>query len=176
MGKSNEFVVQFSGLKPGIHNFEFKVGNSFFEKLEFSPFKKGDVLVKVKMEKKSSMLILEFDLSGWIQTNCDRCAIEYNQTISGEHQIYVKFGDDFEELDDNLLVIPHEAYEIDISQLIYEFIGLSVPLRNVPCEENEDTSICDQETLKHWENSDSEEKKDNPLWAKLNDIKDQLED
>lgn len=176
MGKSNEFVVQFSGLKLGTHSFEFKVGNSFFEKLEYSPFKEGEVDVKVVMEKKSSMLTLNFALTGWIKTNCDRCAVDYKQPINGENQVHVKFGDDFEELDDNLIVIPRDEYEIDISQLIYEFIGLSIPLRNVPCEEEGDTSICDQETLKLWEESDSEEEKINPLWAKLNDIKGQLED
>jgi len=176
MEKTANFKVQFSGLKLGKHTFEFVVDNTFFEKLEYSPIEIGEIDVTVELEKKASMLILDFNLHGWVMENCDRCAIDYKQQLLGEHKIYVKFGDEFDELDEDLLVIPRESYEIDVSQLIYEFIGLSVPLKKVPCEESGDISICDQETLKLLEGSSSEEEKTNPMWDKLNTIKDQLKD
>lgn len=176
MKKSRTFIVQFSGLKFGKHRFEFDVDDSFFEKLEYSPIEKGEVKVVVMLEKKSSMLILDFELTGWVLANCDRCTVEYKQPLKGEYQLYVKFGDEYEELDETLLVIPHESYELDVSQLIYEFIQLSVPLRKIPCEENDDTSLCDQETLKVLEASETDGKSSNPLWAELNRIKDQLKD
>ena len=176
MKKSGAFIVQFSGLKLGKHNFEFDVDDSFFEKLDYSPIEKGEVSVKVVLEKKSSMMILDFKLSGWVAANCDRCTVEYKQPLYGEHQLYVKFGDDFDELDETLLVIPHESYELDVTQLIYEFIQLNVPLRKIPCEEKDDTEMCDQETLKVLEASEIDEKSNNPLWAELNKIKDQLKD
>ncbi len=176
MEKSSAFIVQFSGLKLGKHNFEFVVDDTFFEKLEYSPIKKGKVDLTIVMDKKSSMLVLDFKLNGWVAENCDRCTVEYNQPVSGEHRLYVKFGDDYDEPDENLWVIPHESYEIDVSQLIYEFIGLSIPLRKVPCDESGDTTICDQETLKVLEQSEMDENKNNPLWAELNKIKDQLND
>ncbi len=176
MEKSSAFIVQFSGLKFGKHEFDFTVDDSFFEKLDYSPFKKGEVDVKVLMDKKSTMLVLDFELKGWVEENCDRCTVEFKQHLEGEHQVYVKFGDDYDELDENLLVIPRESYELDISQLIYEFIGLNLPLRKVPCEENGDTSICDQATLKALGSSEVEESKNNPLWVELNKIKDQLKD
>ena len=174
MEKTANFKVQFSGLKLGKHSFEFAVDDTFFEKLEYSPINHGEIEVKIELEKKPSLLVLNFNLSGWVMENCDRCAVEYQQQMKGEHKIYVKFGDDFDELDEDLLVIPRESYEIDVSQLIYEFIGLNIPIKKVPCEENEDNSICDQETLKLLDEAASEEKKTNPMWAKLNEIKDQL--
>lgn len=176
MEKTADFKVQFSGLKLGKHTFEFVVDDTFFEKLEYSPIKQGEIAVQVELEKKSSMLVLNFNLNGWVVENCDRCAVEYHQPLNGEHRIFVKFGDEYDEPDEDLLVLPREAYEIDLSQLIYEFIGLNIPLKKVPCDEDGDTSICDQETLKLLEGSASEEKKTNPLWAKLNDIKNQLDD
>ncbi len=174
MGKSNAFMVPFSGLKLGIHNFEFAVDNSFFEKLEYSPITEGEVDVNLALEKKSSMMVLNFELSGWVGETCDRCTVDYQQQLKGENKIYVKFGDDYDEPDDNLIVIPREAYELDVTQLIYEFIGLSIPIRKVPCEENGDTTICDKETLKVLEDSESEQDNNNPLWVELNKIKDQL--
>ena len=60
--------------------------------------------------------------------------------------------------------------------MIYEFIGLTVPLRAIPCEESDDTSLCDQATLDVLDDAEMDEKKSNPLWAELNKIKDQLKD
>lgn len=174
MGKSSAFMVQFSGLKLGIHNFEFVVDDSFFEKLEYSPITQGEVEVNLALEKKSSMLVLNFELGGWVGETCDRCAVDYHQQMKGEHKVYVNFGDDYDEPDDNLIVIPREAYELDVTQLIYEFIGLNIPIRKVPCEEDGDTSICDKETLKVLEDSEAGQENENPLWAELNKIKDQL--
>lgn len=176
MGKSGTFKVQFSGLKLGKHHFDFNVDDAFFERLDYSPIKKGEVEVAVVLDKKSAMMVLDFKLKGWVIENCDRCTVEYRQQVSGDHQIYVKFGDDFDEPDENLLVIPRDEYELDISQLIYEFIQLSVPLRKIPCEENADDSMCDKDTLKVLEASEVDEKNNNPLWVGLNKIKDQLKD
>jgi uncharacterized metal-binding protein YceD (DUF177 family) len=176
MKKSSAFIVQFSGLKLGKHEFDFTVDDAFFEKLDYSLIQKGEVEVNIVLDKKSTMMILDFKLCGWVMESCDRCTVDYRQHISGEHQLYVKFGDDFDELDENLLVIPRESYELDVSQLIYEFIGLNVPLRKIPCEENDDTTLCDQETLKILKASETDESEKNPLWAELNKIKDQLND
>jgi uncharacterized protein len=176
MKKSSAFIVQFSGLAIGKHNFEFVVDDTFFEKLDYSPIEKGEVNVKIARDKKSVMMILDFELDGWVAANCDRCTVEFKQPLKGEHQLYVKFGDEYEELDETLLVIPHESYELDVSQLIYEFIQLNVPLRKIPCEANDDTSLCNQETLKILEASEIGEKSNSPLWAELNKIKDQLKD
>jgi uncharacterized metal-binding protein YceD (DUF177 family) len=176
MKKSSAFIVQFSGLKLGKHSFEFDVDDAFFEKLEYSLTEKGKIDITVELEKKSSMMVLNFKLNGWVAANCDRCTVEYRQPLFGEHQLYVKFGDDFDEPDENLLVIPRESYELDVTQLIYEFIQLNVPLRKIPCEENDDTTMCDQETLRVLEASEMDEKQNSPLWTELNKIKDQLKD
>jgi uncharacterized metal-binding protein YceD (DUF177 family) len=177
MEKSSAFIVQFSGLKLGKHNFEFVVDDTFFEKLDYSQVKHGEIEVNIELEKKSSMLILNFSLNGWLGENCDRCAVDYQQKLTGEHQVYVKFGDDYDELDDKLLVIPRESYEFDVSQLIYEFIQLNIPLKKVPCEEEDgNTKMCDQETLQVLEASKAEEEENtNPMWVAMNKIKDQLD-
>lgn len=176
MKSSSAFKVQFSGLKLGKHNFDFNVDDTFFEKLDYSLISKGEVEVTVVLDKKSTMMVLDFELNGWVMESCDRCTADYRQHVTGEHQIYVKFGDDFDEPDDSLLVIPRDEYELDISQLIYEFIQLNVPLRKIPCEESKDDSMCDKDTLKVLKAAEADDNKNNPLWAELNRIKDQLKD
>lgn len=169
-------MIQFSGLKLGKHKFDFSVDDTFFEKLEYSQIKTGEVEVEIELDKGSTMFILDFKLKGWVGEECDRCMIDYQQHLDGEHRIFVNFGDTYDELDDSLLVIPRDAYELDVTQLIYEFIGVNIPLRKVPCEESEDQSLCDQDTLKALKSTTADEKSNNPLWRKLNEIKDQLND
>ncbi|MBL4586539.1 MAG: DUF177 domain-containing protein [Flavobacteriales bacterium] len=176
MGKSAAFKVPFSGLKTGEHTFEFIADNSFFEKFEYAQIEKGEVQIALKLAKKPTHMELNFTLKGSIDENCDRCTVAYQQPIIGAYTIYVKFGDDFDEPDDNLLIIPREAFEIDVSHMIYEFIELSIPRKLVPCDESGDTSICNQEILQRLESNISEEKKSNPLWNALNEIKDQLKE
>jgi uncharacterized protein len=176
MGRSNAFTIQFSGLKLGKHKFDFSVDDTFFEKLEYSQVKTGEIEVELELEKRSTMLTLDFKLNGWVGEECDRCMIDYKQKLTGEHRIFVNFGDEYDELDESLLVIPRDSYELNVSQLIYEFIGVNIPLRKVPCEENDDRSICDQKALNVLAASTADENSDNPLWVKLNEIKDQLKE
>ena len=176
MGSLSQFKVRFSGLKLGKHAFEFDVDNSFFEKLEYSHIEKGEVHIALELAKKATHMELSFKLDGWVGENCDRCTTEYHQLINGEYKIYVKFGNDFDEPSDNLLIIPEDMPELDVSHIIYEFIGLSDPIKKVPCEENGDTTICNQDILKILEPSDAESETGNPLWAALKDIKDQLKE
>lgn len=176
MGKSDQFKVRFSGLKPGKHAFEFEVDNSFFEKLEYSHIQEGNIRLTLELDKRSTHMELDFKLDGWVGETCDRCTVGYHQAIAGEYRIFVKFGDGFEEASDELVIIPRETHELDVSHMIYEFIGLSVPLKKVPCDENGDTSICDREILRILEPSRSEGENGNPLWAALKDIKDQKKD
>lgn len=176
MRKSDAFKVPFSGLKTGKHNFDLVADNSFFEKLEYAQIEKGEVQIALELVKKPTHMELNFVISGWIDENCDRCNVGYQQSLSGAYTIYVKFGDDFDEPDDNLLIIPRDAFELDVSHLIYEFIELSIPLKLVPCEESGNTSVCDQKVLQVLESSVSEEKKSNPMWNALSEIKDQLKE
>jgi len=174
MEKFNPFKVRLSGLKLGKHSFEFEVDDSFFEKLDYSPIRSGDVKVNVQLEKKPSLLNLDFKLNGWVMAECDRCTAGFKQPITGEFRIFVKYGDSYDEPSEDLIVIPQDAHELDVSQMIYEFIGLSVPLRKIPCEDSGDTSICDKDVLKVLEDSATEGENRNPMWAALNGFKDQL--
>ena len=43
----------------------------------------------------------------------------------------VKFGHEYAEEGDNLIVIPEEEGEINVAWFMYEFIALSVPMKHV---------------------------------------------
>lgn len=174
MGKLRDFVVKFSGLSIGKHQFEFDADDRFFEQLEDSLIRSGDVKVMMTLDRKATHLGLQFTLSGEVGEVCDRCAVDYRQPIGGEYRMFVKFGDALEEVDDELMMIPHGSYELDVSQMVYEFIGLSIPLRRVPCETTGDTSMCDRTVLDRISEPLTGNDAQNPFKAILGNLKDRM--
>jgi uncharacterized protein len=171
MGNSRGLTVRFSGLSNGSHSFDRKADDAFFERMEDSLIVSGDVDVVLELVKKPTHLELHFRISGEVGEVCDRCAVDYRQAVSGEYRMFVKFADTFEEVDDELMTVPHGTYELDLSQMVYEFIGLSLPLRKVPCEMSGDTSLCDRAVLDRISEPLSDNDADNPFKAVLGSLK-----
>ncbi len=173
----NKYNIEFKGLKEGLHDYEFKVNKKFFEQYNESLVENGEVTVKVKLEKRSAFLKLLFSISGWLELTCDRCLEEYQQDIELGTELFVKFGEEteFDEGDNVIWVLPEE-HAINLTQVIYEYIILSIPLRHVHPNEAGENS-CNREMLErlnmitHAE--DAEEEEIDPRWAALKNLKKQ---
>ena len=167
-----EFVIQFVGLKIGKHHFEYKVEQTFFEHFEYEDFNDVNINVSLELEKKSTLLELHFKFSGWVNVNCDLTNEPYNQTIENEFDLVVNFGDEFNDENIDILIIPHGTYEISIQQYIYELIILAVPIKRL--HPGVEDGTLDSEILekleelspKLKENKDKEEDID-PRWNTL---------
>ena len=167
----NQFEIPFVGLKIGIHDFEFKIDKSFFEAMPYSIVNDGDLKVWMELEKKETMLIADFEFFGTVKLDCSRCNDEMDLEIEGELTIYFTFGEDVAE-DENLIIIPHESYQIDVTQPIYEMISTSISLRPV----HEDGE-CNKEMLKLIEKFKNQPKEDDknednidPRWSALKNL------
>ena len=122
-----EFTIQFVGLKVGEHYFDYQIDKKFFEYFKFEDFNDSNIKAQVKLNKKPTFLEFEFKISGTINVNCDLSNEPYDQEINGFLEIVVKFGQEFNDENEDILVIPHGEYEVKIGQYIYELIVLSVP-------------------------------------------------
>lgn len=127
---TNEFIIQFVGLKTGTHRYEFNIDKSFFEGVENTLIEDAHVLVELAFEKKETMMIAEFSLSGTVTTPCDRCNDPMEVTIHGDYRIVYKFGTEVSE-DENLVILHPESYELDVSAPIYELLVISLPARRI---------------------------------------------
>ncbi len=83
------------------------------------------------LDKKATLLELHFKISGAVNVNCDLTNEPYNQNIENEFDLVVKFGDEYNDEDTDILIIPHGTYEINIQQYIYELIVLAVPIKRI---------------------------------------------
>ena len=164
-----EFVIQFVGLKIGKHHFEYKAEQTFFEYFEYEDFNDVKINVSLELEKKTTLLELHFKFSGWVNVNCDLTNEPYNQTIENEFDLVVNFGDEFNDENIDILIIPHGTYEISIQQYIYELIILAVPIKRL--HPGVEDGTLDSEILKKLEELSpkvKENKEDiDPRWNTL---------
>ena len=172
-----QFSIPFSGLKLGKHQFDFEIDKSFFDAFEYSLVKDGALKVTLELDKQETMLILNFHILGTIQLNCDKCLAEFAQPIEIEERQIVKFAEDELESDDlEIIVLNRKESEIDVSEMIYEFINVSVPYIN-NCEQAGTDQKCDPEmlaTLEKLASGNEEEQEDNiddPRWEALKKLK-----
>ncbi|MCR9181541.1 MAG: DUF177 domain-containing protein [Flavobacteriaceae bacterium] len=131
MKHMKEFTIPFVGLKQGEHHFEYKIDNTFFSHFEYDEFNNVAVLAKALLIKKSNSLEFQFSINGIVNVNCDVTNEPYDQMVEGTHYLVVNFGDEYNDEDDTLLVVPQGTYEVNIQQYIYELIILSLPARRV---------------------------------------------
>ncbi len=127
---NRDYIIPFVGLKIGSHKFEFDITDTFFENYEYSIIRKGNVKVELNLEKKETMLIGNYTISGVVQSECDRCTDPMEAEVSGEYQLIYKF--DTEPSDDESLIIVYpEEFELDIADNMLELMTVSLPLRTI---------------------------------------------
>jgi uncharacterized metal-binding protein YceD (DUF177 family) len=172
-----QFSIPFTGLKIGKHQFDFEIDNSFFDAFEYSLVKKGNLKAEVELDKQETMLILQFRIKGTIVLDCDKCLAEFEAPISIQERQIVKFAEDELESDDlEIIVLSKKESEINVAELIYEFITVSVPYIKI-CEENGTGVKCDQEMIARLESlavgsqQEEEQQNDDPRWAALKKLK-----
>lgn len=131
MKQLNEFLIPFIGLKLGKHPFEYQINNEFFDNFDYSDFESSTIKVNAVLEKKANFMELSLKHKGTVLVPCDTTGEMFDLAIKGKIKIVVQFGDLFNNDNEELLILPHGEYQIDISQFIYEMIVLSIPLRRV---------------------------------------------
>ena len=182
VGWKTKYNIEFKGLKEGLHDYEFTIDDKFFEHFEESLVEVGAVKVEVQLEKRSAFLKLHLHLKGWVEINCDNCLEDYHQNIEIETEQFVKFGEETEFDDgDNVIWVLPEEHAINLAQIIYEYIILSIPLKHVHPDSSDDggENSCNPEMLKRLnkymypdeeENEDKDDEID-PRWAALKNLK-----
>ena len=126
-----EFNIPFVGLKVGEHRFEYEIEQSFFDHFEYTEFNDSRLQVYVILNKKTTLLELNFKISGTVNVNCDLTNEPYDQSIENEFDLVVKFGELYNDENIDILIIPHGENEINVQQYIYELIVLAVPSKRI---------------------------------------------
>lgn len=127
MKKNVEYIIPYEGLKIGKHEFLFQLDDAFFEDRGFTDIRNVKIEMKVSMIKDITMLVFEFEHTGTAEVDCDRCLDTYTQPVNGQNKLIVSFGDEYNDEDETVIVLPRTESEIDLAPFIYEYTTLSIP-------------------------------------------------
>ncbi len=166
-----QYNIQFVGLKLGKHTFEYQIDDKFFGFFNYEEFSNASIQVDLVFEKKTTVFELNFIAKGFVTIPCDVTNELYDQEIQATLPLVVKFGDDFNDENEEMLILPHGEYEFSVAQFIYEMIVLSVPLKRVHPKVKDGT--MKSEALDKLAALKIEEKKTidtDPRWDKLKSL------
>ena len=125
--KKKEFIIPFVGLKLGKHKFEYQIDNAFFESFGYDEFNGADVKAEATLNKTNTMMELDIEGKGTVNVNCDLTNEPYDQEIVSSLHLVIKFGENFNDEDDEILILPHGEHQFNIAQYLYEMLVLAVP-------------------------------------------------
>ncbi len=170
MIRRQEYDIDIFKLKNNSHQYDFIFEGSFFSLFEDSLVSKGDGKVNLTLLKSDTFLELKFEIIGKVELVCDRSLELFGFDIAINNRLLLKFGDDWEELSDEILMMPRKEQTINVAHYIYEFIGIAIPMKKLHPkfndDDNEDFLIYSSE-----ESSEEEQVTVDPRWKKLKDLK-----
>lgn len=131
MGKFDLYKVELKNLSPGVHEYEYFLENKFFVDIDGDEVQKGKVKVNLTVKRTSMVFDMNFQLEGIVYVPCDRCLDDMELPVSTQNKLVVKFGKEYAEESEEIVIIPEEEGEINLAWFIYEFIALAIPMKHI---------------------------------------------
>lgn len=141
------YNIPWKGLSNGSHTFEFDMGDAFFKAFGSSVVSGGRLHAVAEVDKSASMLIMDVSIMGEVTTECDRCLGELSLPVDYEGTLTVKFSDETDEYDGEIMWLSPSQGEVPLAQYLYESVVLSLPYRKVHGTDEEGNLLCDQDML-----------------------------
>ncbi|MCZ2083216.1 MULTISPECIES: DUF177 domain-containing protein [unclassified Kaistella] len=171
MDKFRNYEIVFSGLKNGKHEFRFEIDKKFFQLFDTEQeFTEPKIVADILMDKHTTFLEFWIKTSGTVSLVCDITNKNFEYPIEHEIEVLVNFGEEFDDSNVDVITIPRTDHAFNASQLIYEDVMLSIPMKKV----SPDISEEDLEILEKFSPQEEieEEPAIDPRWEALKKFKD----
>ena len=178
MASKRTFEIAFVGLKQGVHEFNYVVDDKFFVEKGNPDFTNCQANIKLVLDKKSSFMLLKFEIGGKADITCDRCGNPLAMDIWDEFNMLLKLVENPDEMnaqeeDPDVQYIARTESHIDVGNWIYEFVLLSFPLQKMCSDEEMGGPQCNKEVLEKLKAMEVKEEQTNAnqLWKGLEQFK-----
>ena len=178
MTSRREYEIAFVGLKPGITEFQYELGDEFFEAEKPADFDHCHATVKLLLDKNPGFMQLKFEVGGNTDVPCNRCGNPLEINLWDDFEVVVKLTDNPEEMnlqndDPDVFFISRTESHLDVKDWLKEFVLLSIPAYPA-CDEREmGGPKCNTEALALLQKpKENEEENTNPIWKGLDKFKD----
>jgi uncharacterized protein len=131
MDPFRQYNIEIQGLKKGKYEYFYKIEDPFFELFEYSPVSRGKLGVELHLEREESHIALDFKIAGTVELTCDRSLELFDYPLQLSERMILKFGEEAQEVADDLEIIGHNTQTINIAHYIYEYIGVAIPMKKV---------------------------------------------
>ena len=166
---NDSFIIPLKGLTAGENKFFWQAGKEFFDSFENTEILDAQLDIDVRVEKSGRYIGVDCFVTGKVVVECDRCLDELEMPVDLDILLSVKFGesesaDETQDGEREVIFLPVDNAELDVKQVVYDYVCLSLPLQRVH-EEGE----CNPEALKYLDGPEvveiSEEADKNPFAA-----------
>ncbi|MDO4225681.1 MAG: DUF177 domain-containing protein, partial [Bergeyella zoohelcum] len=171
MDKFRNYEIAFSGLKEGKHKFQFEVEQAFFGLFGTEQdFTNPKIVAEVLLDKHSTFLEFWLETKGFVSLVCDITNEEFEYPIEHQLKFLVKFAEEYNDDNEEVISVPHGSHAFNISQQIYESVVLAIPMKKIsPNASEEDFRLLEQYSPKALnENLEDENQEDSteidPRW------------
>ena len=179
MASKREYEIAFVGLKHGEHEFNYVLDAPFFKEKGAESVQNMQATVKLVLEKNTGFMLLKFQTGGEAEVNCDRCGNVLSVNIWDEFSMVIKLIENPDEMneqeeDADVFYIARSESHIEVSDWLYEFAMLSIPVQNICGVDANNQSLCNTEVLNKLEamKLKDTEQMEKSIWKGLEKFKD----
>ena len=131
------YVIPLNGWAAGERNYRWHAGNEFFQKFDNTEILDAAVEVEARAVKSGHYIGVDLDIRGHVTVACDRCLEDLQLPVEAHPAFSVKFGEEVsseEEMREGsreILFLSASDTDLDLSQVIYDYVCLSLPMQRV---------------------------------------------
>jgi uncharacterized protein len=131
--------IDIAALADGLHARTLRVEP---DALGLDPAMFDEAVVALKLDVAGRRILAAFDVTSVATLECDRTLVEYRQPVHGRHAVLFLPPEQLPAADgrDDVLPLPDEATELDLTEAVRDTLLLALPLRRV-APEAEDAEI-----------------------------------
>ena len=155
-------IIPLNGLPAGKSSFSWHAGKEFFEAFDNSEILNADLNVCADVEKSGSYLGVDLHIVGTLTVACDRCLEDLGMPVDETVLLSIKFGSepaegeaDASEGERETVYLPADGSDIDLSQTVYDYACLALPLQRVHPE-----GECNPAAARYLSREDIEDRKE----------------
>lgn len=134
MGKNSQYDLCLASLPEGRFVQDFKCDTSLFRMMENEDVTAACVDVRMTVDYRNECYELTFACHGSLAVPCDRCLDDVEVPVDTEYRMTVRYGEDYDDSRDDLLVLPQSQTHLDVAPVIYTTLALCIPLHKVHAE------------------------------------------
>ena len=131
MKQGDPYQLDIPRTPEGDSSLTFKLADSFFELIPGALVTSGNVDVSIQVAKSKTMLVVKIYINGTVELICDRTTRPFDFHVETSDRVVYQFADQYQELSDQLIMIPRGLEFLSLVDLLYNLIAVEVPMKKL---------------------------------------------